>query len=80
MLGGKHKVGTGTVNTHIITINQPVDYMARDFMILMRGLDITRAIGRVALKVEPVLGPEIARQRVRFGHKTGETEPLLESS
>ena len=30
-------------------------------MILMRGLDITWAIGRVALKVEPVLGPEIAR-------------------
>ena len=30
-------------------------------MILMRGLDITWAIGKVALKVEPVLGPEIAR-------------------
>ena len=29
-------------------------------MILMRGKDITRAIGRVGLKVEPVLGPEIA--------------------
>ena len=43
------------------TINQPVDYMAQGFMILMRGLDITRAIGRVALKVEPVLGPKIAR-------------------
>ena len=27
----------------------------------MRGVDITRAIGRVGLKVEPVLGPEIAR-------------------
>jgi len=35
--------------------------MARVFMILMRGIDITRAIGRVGLKVEPVLGPEIAR-------------------
>ena len=31
--------------------------MARGFMILMRGVDIMRAIGRVALKVEPVLGP-----------------------
>ena len=45
----------------ILTINQPVDYMARAFMILMRGKDITWAIGRVGLKVEPVLGPEIAR-------------------
>ena len=27
----------------------------------MRGVDITRAIGRVGLKVKPVLGPEIAR-------------------
>jgi len=44
----------------LLTINQPVDYMARGFMILMRGLDIMWAIGRVALKVEPVLGPEIA--------------------
>ena len=32
--------------------------MARAVMILMRGLDITRAIGRVALKVEPALGPD----------------------
>ena len=31
------------------------------FMILMWGLDITWAIGRVALKVKPVFGPEIAR-------------------
>ena len=45
----------------LITINQPFDYMVRGFMILMQGLDITRAIGRVAVKVEPVLGPEIAR-------------------
>ena len=35
--------------------------MARGFMILMQGVDITQAIGRVALKVEPVLGPEITR-------------------
>ena len=30
-------------------------------MIFMWGLDITWAIGRVGLKVEPVLGPEIER-------------------
>jgi hypothetical protein len=30
----------------IITINEPVDYMARAVMILMRGKDITWAIGR----------------------------------
>ena len=35
--------------------------MAQGFMSFMRGIDITRAIGRVGLKVEPVLGPEIAR-------------------
>ena len=35
--------------------------MARGFMSFMRGIDITRAIGRIGLKVEPVLGPEIAR-------------------
>ena len=34
--------------------------MARGFMSFMRGVDITQAIGRVGLKVEPVLGPEIA--------------------
>ena len=45
----------------VVTINEPVDYMARAVMILMRGKDITWAIGRVGLKVEPVLGPEIAR-------------------
>ena len=44
-----------------LTINQTVDYMAQGFMSFMRGVDITRAIGRVGLKVEPVLGPEIAR-------------------
>jgi len=32
--------------------------MARAVMILMWGKDITRAIGRVGLKVEPVLGPK----------------------
>ena len=59
---------------NILTINQTVDYMARGFMIFMggvditrgfmifmRGIDITRGIGRVLLKVEPVMGPEIAR-------------------
>jgi len=30
-------------------------------MILMRGKEITRAIGRIGLKVEPISGPEIAR-------------------
>ena len=30
-------------------------------MIFMQGVDITQAIGRVGLKVAPVLGPEIAR-------------------
>ena len=45
------------VSVYILTINHTVDYMARGFMSFMRGVDITRAIGRV----EPVLGPEIAR-------------------
>ena len=45
----------------VLTINQTVDYMERGFMIFMRGVNITRGIGRVFLKVEPVLGPEIAR-------------------
>ena len=45
----------------ILTINHTVDYMARGFMIFMRGIDITRGIGRVLLKVEPVLGSEITR-------------------
>ena len=31
----------------VITINHTVDYMARGFMSFMRGVDITRAIGRV---------------------------------
>ena len=31
-------------------------------MIFMRGVDITRGIERVLLKVGPVLGPEIACQ------------------
>ena len=30
-------------------------------MSFMAGIDITQAIGKVGLKVEPVLGPEIAR-------------------
>ena len=44
-----------------ININHTVDYMARGFMSFMRGVDITRAIGRVGLKVKPVLGPEIIK-------------------
>ena len=38
--------------------------MAWGFMIFMWGVDITRAIGRVGLKVGPVMGPEIARATV----------------
>ena len=30
-------------------------------MIFVQGVDIMRAIGRVGLKVEPALGPEIAQ-------------------
>ena len=41
----------------LITINQTVDNMAMGSMSFMQGLDITWAIGRVGLKVEPVLGP-----------------------
>ena len=40
-----------------ITINQTVDYMARGFIIIMQGVDITWAIGRVVFKVSPVLCP-----------------------
>ena len=32
-------------------------------MSFMRDVDLTRAIGRVGLKVEPVLGPGIARAK-----------------
>ena len=45
----------------ILIINESVDYMAQAVMILRRGKDITRAIGRVGLKVDPFLGSEIAR-------------------
>jgi len=45
----------------ILSINQPVDYMARGVKIWMRVVDITRAIGRVALKVKPALGPKKSR-------------------
>ena len=38
----------------LLTINQTVDNMAQGFMSFMRGVDITQAIGRVGLKVEPV--------------------------
>ena len=44
-----------------ITINKIVDYMVRGFNSFMQGVDIMQAIGRVGLKVEPVLDPEIAR-------------------
>ena len=59
-----------------LTSNQTVDYVARGFMIFMQGVDITRAIGRVGLKVSPVFGPN--RTRCRSGPKTGLTfKPTL---
>ena len=39
----------GLPSPGIITINDPVDYMARAVIILMQGKDIMRAIGRVGL-------------------------------
>ena len=57
-LNGEHKIGKVPQR---ITINEPVDYMVRAVMILMQGKDITQAIERDGLKVEPVLGPEIVR-------------------
>jgi len=48
----------------IVTINQPADYMG--FMILKRGVDVTQAIGRVALKVEPFMGPELGTKLARL--------------
>ena len=45
--------------------------MARGFMIFMRGIDIMRDIGRVLLKVEPVLGPEITHYYTNASLKRG---------
>ena len=45
----------------VLTINLRGIYTAPFVMILMRGIHITRAIGRIVLKVEPVLGPGITR-------------------
>ena len=54
------------IDTHaFLTIDQTVDYMAQGFLSFMRGIDTTRAIGRVGLKVKPVLGPEIWAQNRR---------------
>ena len=52
--------------------------MALGFMSFMQGVDITRAIGRVGLKVEPVLGPEIAQATASNSKGGGvkETSPL----
>jgi len=44
-----------------MTINLRGIYTALCVLILMRGIAIKRVIGRVVLKVEPVLGPGIAR-------------------
>ena len=51
---GKSKISAQ--QEQVITINEPVDYMAHAVMILMREKDITRVIGKVGLKVKPVLG------------------------
>jgi len=48
----------------LIWIKLPINlffYMALGFMIFMRGVDITWGIGRVLLKVEPVLSHVSAR-------------------
>ena len=52
-----------SLDPSVITINQTVDYMARGFMSFMHGVDIMRAIGRVGLKVSPVLCPNRTRCR-----------------
>ena len=44
-----------STSQNLLTNNQPVDYIAQGFMSFMRGVDITQAIGRVGLKVEPVM-------------------------
>ena len=36
----------------VITINQTVDYMARGFMILMRGVDIKGTVSRKITRVK----------------------------
>jgi len=45
---------------YTLTINLLDIYTAPCVMILRREIDIMRGIGRVVLKVEPVLGPGIA--------------------
>ena len=49
------------IKRSLLSINLRNVYTAPCVMILMRGIHITRSIGRVVLKVEPVLGPGIAR-------------------
>ena len=48
-------------NHTTLTINLRGIYTAPCIMILMWGIHITWAIGRIVLKVSPVLGPGIAR-------------------
>ncbi len=43
-----------------LTINIPVVYMARDVMILMRAISITKALEGVGPEIENFLGPEMA--------------------
>ncbi len=45
-------------------INVPVVYVARDVIILMRALSITRALEGVGPEIENFLGPEMATSEV----------------
>ncbi len=54
----------------LLTINHTVDYMARGFMIFMRGIDITWGIGRVLLKYFWV-----GIERIRFRGKGADPDP-----
>ena len=58
-------MGLSLILRDLLTINHTVDYMARGFMSFMRGVGITQAIGRVGLKVSPVLGPNRTRLKPR---------------
>ena len=58
---GYHSVAWLHISNWMITINLRDIYTAPCIMILRQEMDITRGIGIVVLKVEPVLGPGIAR-------------------
>jgi len=59
----------------ILTINEPVDYMAQAVMILMRGKDITWAIGRVGHESQDFFWPETAQKSLDFH---GPTLPMAQ--